>query len=374
MSGLPSSRDLGFMRRALELAQRSRPSPNPRVGAVIVKGDAIVGEGFHERPGLPHAEVNALRMAKDLCRGAELFVTLEPCCHEGRTGPCTDAVHAAGIGRVVVGMIDPDANVRGRGIARLEELGHEVSVGALGAEIGQMLEGYVMHRTFGRPLVRLKAAVSLDGAMATRSGESRWISGQESRRRAHELRAESDAVVIGVGTALADDPLLTVRDADGSTPLRVVLDSSLKTPIDGRLVASASPSLPVLLAHTSRGAHRAKAFCGRPGLETLSCGADADGRVGLVALLDLLAKRGILSVLVEGGPSVLSAFTAAAIADRFSLFVAPKLIGSGRGWVTLTDIARVDDAIAVRIETTARLGDDLLVEGSFVRGRPAVGP
>jgi diaminohydroxyphosphoribosylaminopyrimidine deaminase/5-amino-6-(5-phosphoribosylamino)uracil reductase len=371
MSHLFSSRDLDFMRRAIDLARRSRPSPNPRVGAVVVRGDTIVGEGFHERPGMPHAEVIALRAAGDLARGAELFVTLEPCCHEGRTGPCTDAVHVAGIRRVIIGMIDPDVNVRGRGVAQLEEHGHEVSVGALAGEIRDMLEGYVMHRTCGRPLVRLKAAVSLDGAMATRTGESRWISGEESRRRAHELRADADAVVIGVGTALADDPLLTVRDADGPTPLRVVLDSSLNTPLDGRLIKTAHPSSPVLLAHTRRGASRAELYGGCPGTSTLSCGEDAEGRVDLFTLVDALAKKGVLSVLVEGGPRVLSSFTAAGLADRFSLFVAPKLIGSGRAWVALTGTGRIDDAIAVRIEAAARLGGDLLIEGSFVRGQPA---
>jgi len=366
-------RDIGFMRRALDLARRSRPSPNPRVGAVVVAGDAIVGEGFHERPGMPHAEVIALRAAGDLARGAELFVTLEPCCHEGRTGPCTDAVHAAGIRRVVIGMIDPDENVRGRGVALLEERGHEVAIGALEVEIRQLLDGYVMHRTSGRPMVRLKAAVSLDGAMATRTGESRWISGEESRRRAHALRADADAVIIGVGTAVADDPLLTVRDADGPTPLRVVLDSSLGTPLDGRLVKTAHPLQPVLLAHTHLGAPRVEAYGGRPGLELLSCGADASGRVDLSALLGTLARRGILSALVEGGPRVLSSFAEAGLADRFSLFLAPKLIGSGRGWVSLADIGRIDDAIALRIEATARLGGDLLIEGSFVRAQTAGG-
>jgi diaminohydroxyphosphoribosylaminopyrimidine deaminase/5-amino-6-(5-phosphoribosylamino)uracil reductase len=371
VSGRLSPRDLDLMRRALELARRSRPSPNPRVGAVVVHGDAIVGEGFHERPGLPHAEVMALNAAGELARGAELFVTLEPCCHEGRTGPCTNVVHAAGIRRVVVGMIDPDENVRGRGIAELERLGHEVIVGALEAEIGLMLEGYVVHRTCGRPLVRLKAAVSLDGAMATRGGDSRWISGAESRRRAHELRADADAVAIGAGTALADDPLLTVRDADGPTPLRIVLDSALRLPVASRLVETATPASPVLLVHTTRGAPRALSFEGRPGLETLECRATAEGRVDLHALLEALARHGILTLLVEGGPELSSSFAKAGLADRFSLFVAPKLIGSGRNWISLADVTRVDDAVAVRIEAATRLGGDLLVEGSFVRAGPA---
>jgi diaminohydroxyphosphoribosylaminopyrimidine deaminase/5-amino-6-(5-phosphoribosylamino)uracil reductase len=369
MSGAFSDRDLRYMRRALELARRARPSPNPRVGAVVVRGETVVGEGFHERPGLPHAEVIALRAAAKLALGAEIFVTLEPCCHEGRTGPCTEAVHAAGVRRVVIGMIDPDANVRGRGAEALESLGHDVSVGALEGEIRHMLEGYVMHRTLGRPLVRLKAAVSLDGALATRTGESRWISGEESRRRAHRLRADADAVLIGIGTALADDPELTVRDAEGPTPLRVVLDSSLKTPKDGRLVRTADPERLVLVAHTDRGAPRADAFAGIPGIELLSCPPDASGRVEIPALLDALAKRGVLTVLVEGGAEVSSAFVARGLADRFSLFVAPKLIGSGRGWVALPGVGRIGEAVPARIDAIERLGDDLLIEGAFLLGR-----
>jgi diaminohydroxyphosphoribosylaminopyrimidine deaminase / 5-amino-6-(5-phosphoribosylamino)uracil reductase len=366
MSGAFPPRDVTFMRRALELTRRSRPSPNPRVGAVVVKDDAVVGEGFHERPGLPHAEVIALHAAGDRARGAELFVTLEPCCHEGRTGPCTDAVHAAGVQRVVIGMIDPDINVRGRGAASLEERGHEVSVGPLGDECRRMLEGYVMHRTVGRALVRLKAAVSLDGAVATCTGESRWISGEASRRRAHQLRSDADAVVVGVGTVLADDPLLTVRDAVGPTPLRVVLDSALRTPLGGRLVASADPAQPVLLAHTARGDARAAAYRERPGVETLSCDAAPNGLVRLGSVIEALSARGVLSVLVEGGPLVLSSFAAAGLADRFSLFVAPKLLGSGRTWMPLSDIGSIEDAVAVRIDATERLGEDLLVEGAFL--------
>jgi diaminohydroxyphosphoribosylaminopyrimidine deaminase/5-amino-6-(5-phosphoribosylamino)uracil reductase len=264
-------------------------------------------------------------------------------------------------------MIDPDENVRGRGVAELERLGHEVIVGALEGEIRRLLEGYVMHRTSGRALVRLKAAVSLDGAMATRTGVSRWITGEASRRRAHLLRSDADAVVVGVGTVLADDPLLTVRDAVGPTPLRVVLDSGLRTPIDGRLVVSASPSEPVLLAHTERGSARAAAYRGLSGVETLSCDADPSGLVGIGPVLAALAARGALSILVEGGPQVLRSFAAAGVADRFSLFVAPKLIGSGRTWMPLTNTDRIEDAVAVRIDATERLGEDLLVEGAFVR-------
>jgi diaminohydroxyphosphoribosylaminopyrimidine deaminase / 5-amino-6-(5-phosphoribosylamino)uracil reductase len=361
-----------FMRRALELARLARPSPNPRVGAVVVRDGGIVGEGFHERPGLPHAEVMALREAGEKARGADIYITLEPCCHEGRTGPCTEAVHRAGIRRVVVGMIDPDANVRGRGAAALRELGHEVSVGALESECGRLLEGYVVQRTEGRPLVRLKAAISLDGAIAARSSESRWISGEESRRRAHALRAEADVVVVGVGTILADDPLLTVRDVPGLSPLRIVLDSRLRTPVESRLVASASPSLPVLLAHADAGRPRAASFGGHPGLETLACRADASGSVDLGDLVAHLRARGVLSILVEGGAKVLSAFARAGLADRFSLFVAPKLIGSARTWIELPDAKDLADSMALRFGDAVRLGDDFLLEGSFVRAAAGV--
>jgi diaminohydroxyphosphoribosylaminopyrimidine deaminase / 5-amino-6-(5-phosphoribosylamino)uracil reductase len=371
--GAFSAADLRFMRRALELASLARPSPNPRVGAVVVRDGEIVGEGYHERPGLPHAEVIALRAAGGRAPGATIYITLEPCCHAGRTGPCTEAVLEAGIGRVVVGMIDPDANVRGRGVALLEARGIEVSVGALEGECQRMLEGYVVHRSEGRPLVRLKAAVSLDGAIAARDGESKWISGGESRRRAHALRAESDVVVVGAGTVLSDDPLLTVRDAPGATPLRLVVDSKLRTPVASRLVSSATPSLPVLLAHTDAGRERAAAFENRAGLETLACRADAEDRVDLKDLVARLAARGVLSILVEGGAKVLSAFARQGLADRFSLFVAPKLIGSARSWIALPENTGLAYAISLRFDDAVRLGDDFLLEGAFVRetARPA---
>ena len=359
--------DAAHMRRALELARRARPSPNPRVGAVVVRDGAIVGEGFHERPGLPHAEVMALREAGERARGADIYITLEPCCHEGRTGPCTEALCAAGIRRAVVGMIDPDANVRGGGVATLEERGIEVSLGILEAECRRMLEGYVQQRTEGRPLVRLKAAVSLDGVLAARSGESKWITGGESRRRAHALRAEADVVVVGVGTVLADDPRLTVRDAPGLTPLRLVLDSRLRTPLESRLVASASLSQPVLIAHAADDGARAAELSSRAGVETILCAAGPGGEIDIRDLLERLARRGALSILVEGGAKVLSSFARQGLADRFSLFVAPKLIGSARTWIALPETLDLGGAIPARFDDAVRLGDDYLLEGAFVR-------
>jgi diaminohydroxyphosphoribosylaminopyrimidine deaminase/5-amino-6-(5-phosphoribosylamino)uracil reductase len=357
----PSS-DQEFMRLALELARESRPSPNPRVGAVVVREGRIVGRGRHERAGEPHAEVLALADAGEAARGAELFVILEPCCHRGRTGPCTEAIESAGLSRVVVGMIDPDPNVSGRGVACLKQSGLAVEIGVLEGECRQLLEGYATQRILGRPLITLKAAVTLDGAIATVGGDSKWISSRPSRARAHELRAEADAVMVGVGTVLADDPRLTVRHVDGANPLRVVLDTTLRTPTDARLVTSADQA-PLLLVHAGAADEALSRFAGIPGVETLRCAAGDDGRVDLNDLARKLGERGVLSLLVEGGGRVHGALIEAGLADRLALFVAPKVLGGGVPWAALTARASLDEAIVVEELAVETIGDDLLLRG-----------
>jgi diaminohydroxyphosphoribosylaminopyrimidine deaminase/5-amino-6-(5-phosphoribosylamino)uracil reductase len=356
--------DRTFMRLALELARGSRPSPNPRVGAVVVRDGEVVGKGRHERAGEPHAEVVALADAGEAARGAELFVTLEPCCHRGRTGPCTEAIRSAGLSRVVVGMVDPDPQVSGGGIECLKESGYRVDLGVLEDDCRSLLEGYATHRLLGRPLITLKAAVTLDGAIATTGGDSRWISSQPSRALVHEMRAEADAVLIGVGTALADDPRLTVRHIEGRNPARIVLDSTLRTPLDSQLVRTATEA-PLILAHAE--AHKdAIARCdGLPGVEVLGCGADPSGRVELNELARLLGDKGVLSLLVEGGGQVHGSLLDAGLADRFALFVAPKLLGPGLPWAALTARASLDEAIRVEELTAEPIGDDLLLRGRF---------
>jgi diaminohydroxyphosphoribosylaminopyrimidine deaminase/5-amino-6-(5-phosphoribosylamino)uracil reductase len=234
----------------------------------------------------------------------------------------------------------------------------------LESECRQLLEGYVTHRTRGLPLVVLKAAITLDGALASESGDSRWISSERSRARGHAMRAEADAVAVGIETVLADDPRLTVRRADGPDPLRVVLDSRLRTPLDCRLITTAREA-PLLIAHGLVEPGSAERYRGLTGVETLACAATAEGRVDLRDLLGRLARRGVLSLLVEGGGRVHGAFVEAGLADRFALFVAPKLLGSGLPWIALPARERVEQALAVQDLGAVEVGDDLLIEGRF---------
>jgi len=314
------------MRRALELAWsvRASTSPNPWVGAVIDPGGF---EGATQPPGGPHAEIVALEQAGDAARGATLVVTLEPCAHHGRTPPCVDAIIEAGIARVVVGIEDPDPNVRGRGIARLRDAGIEVDVGVLADEVGAQLAPYLKHRSTGRPWLVLKLAASVDGRTAAPDGSSQWITGEEARADAHRLRAESDAVIVGAGTVRTDDPSLTVRHVEGSDPLRVVLG---KAPSDAKV-------------------HPALEFEG-----------------DLVEVLDELGRRGVLQAVVEGGPTVAGAFHRAGLVDRYVVYLAPALFGGddGRPLFTGRGAQTIDDVWRGTITNVERLGADLKLEVS----------
>ena len=360
-----SSRTSDHMRRALELARSARPSPNPRVGAVVVADGRIVGEGFHAKAGTPHAEVIALGEAGYAAQGATLYVTLEPCCHAGKTGPCTEVIRASGISRVVVGMIDPDERVSGKGIEELGRMGIDVEVGVNQRECGEILFGYTVHRREGRPGVTLKAAITLDGRIATETGDSRWISGEDSRAMAHSMRAACDAVLVGISTILADDPMLTVRHVDGRSPSRVVMDTGLRTPVDCKLISSAEEA-PVFLAHGPEAPEDRRLALGDiDGVTLLECAAGDDGRVHPGDLLKRLAGMGVLDLLVEGGARIHGSFARARLADRFALFVAPKLLGAGRAWIDFAGIDEVSGAAAANIERVTRIGDDLLVQGTF---------
>lgn len=369
MSFQGSTPEAEHMLRALALARRSRPSPNPRVGAVIVNNGEVVGSGYHERPGMPHAEIVALREAKDKARGADLYVTLEPCCHVGRTGPCTEPIASAGIRRVFVGIQDPDLKVNGNGVACLVAQGIEVHCGVEEEACARLLSAYTHQRRTGRPLVTLKAAISLDGYLATASRQSKWISGEASRAMVHELRAECDAVLVGVGTVLADDPLLTVRQAPGESPVRVVLDSRLKTPCSSQLVRSAGES-PVVIVHTAAAPKERRAALQACGVELLACLQDEGGRVQLSSLLDELGRRGILSLLVEGGSQVHGAFISQGLAGHLALFIAPRVFGAGIPWNAFPGVENVADAVVLHQLSTRQIGDDLLVEGRFVGQTP----
>lgn len=312
------------MRRAIEQAAgvRGATSPNPWVGCVIEPGEH---RGATSPPGGPHAEINALRSAGEGARGATLFTTLEPCSHFGRTPPCTEAIIEAGVARVVVGVEDPDRQVAGRGIERLRAAGVEVTVGVCAEEVRQQLAAYFKHRETGWPLVVLKLAASLDGGTAAPDGSSRWITGEAARTDAHELRAESDAVLVGAGTVRADDPELTVRHVAGSDPLRVVLG---KAPEGAKV---------------------------HPALEL-----DGD----LDSVLSELGRRGVLQLLVEGGPTVAHAFHNARLVDRYVLYLAPAFFGGddARGLFAGPGAATIGDVWRGRIRSVRMVGDDLRVD------------
>lgn len=316
-----------WMARALELAEKGRGhvEPNPLVGAVVVRDGTNVGEGWHQRFGGPHAEVEALAAAGALARGATLYVTLEPCCHHGKTPPCTDAILQAGVAHVVAAMLDPFAEVAGRGAARLRSAGVDVDLG-VGEAAAQILNApYLKLLRSGRPCVHAKWAMTLDGKIATVTGHSQWISNDSSRRLVHELRGRMDAIVVGIGTALADDPRLTARPPGPRTALRVVLDSNGRLPPTSRLAASAG-QVPTLVA-TAAGVPSEPLR--QLGCEILELPGDTSG-LSITSLLDELGRRRLTNVLVEGGPAVLGSFLDAGAIDEVHVFVAPLLVGGAR--------------------------------------------
>jgi diaminohydroxyphosphoribosylaminopyrimidine deaminase / 5-amino-6-(5-phosphoribosylamino)uracil reductase len=359
-----NEQNIALMGEALALAGQARPSPNPRVGAVIVKNGEIVGRGFHKKPGEPHAEIIALREADKNAQHADLYVTLEPCAHVGRTGPCADAVIQAGISRAFIGMADPDPKVNGRGIEKLRKAGIQVTVGVSESACRDLLAGYITHRTLGRPKVTLKAAVTLDGYLAASSNDSKWISSQKSRSIAHALRADSDAVLVGAQTVLVDNPKLTVRDAPGESPLRVVLDSRLKIPPTARLFQE-DRDTQVLIAYSQATANAAAQLSNFPHVELLACKSENNGRVLIDDLLSKLAERGVLSVLVEGGQKVIGSFLRAEAADDLVLFIAPKILGGGIPWTDYPNVQNVFDGLHVKPTDIDRIEDDLFYRATI---------
>lgn len=360
--------DEDYMREALRIARyaEGRTSPNPLVGAVIVRDGRIIAEGWHRKAGTPHAEIHALRMAGDLARGATLYVTLEPCSHYGRTGPCAKAVAEAGIARVVVAMQDPNPKVAGRGMEMLRAAGVEVRCGVLAAEAARLNEVFLHWITTGLPFVALKTAMTLDGKIATHTGDSQWITGEASRLRVHELRDRYDAILVGIGTVLHDDPSLTTRlpDRQGKHPLRIVLDSMARTPRAAKLLTDGAA--PTLIAVTARAPQERVAALRQAGAEVLVCGEGP--RVDAQALLKALGEREISSVFVEGGGRVNASLLAAGLVDKVYAFVAPKLVG-GRDALTPvegTGAERLSDAVTLTGLAAETVGEDVLLTG-YVR-------
>ncbi len=355
------------MEEALSLARQAagRTGPNPLVGALIVADGRVVGRGFHRKAGEAHAEVLALSEAGALARGATVYTTLEPCAHTGRTGPCTEALVRAGVHRVVAAMVDPDPQVDGRGIARLREAGLSVDVGLLEQEARHVNEFYIKHRRTGLPFVTLKWAMSLDGKIAADRGSATPITGEDARRYAHELRDVYDVVLVGVQTVLADDPRLTCRLPGGRDPLRVVVDSRLRTPLSARVVTSA-PAQTLIVTTAAAPRDRVTALRDA-GVEVVV--QDQNGeRVRLKPLMADLGRRGVLSVLIEGGGTVNASAFAEDIVDKVIALIAPRMIGGAHA-PTPVDGAGVIGPGTVRLRDTRvrRLGEDLAVEGYVER-------
>lgn len=351
-------------RRALDAARTDIPSPNPPVGAVVLRDGVIVGVGHHARVGAPHAEVAALREAGPLAHGATLFVTLEPCNHHGRTPPCTDAILAAGVREVVFAVADPNPHVAGGGAARLRAAGLSVrqGFGPLQADAEALLAPWRTFITAGRPRVTLKLAMSLDGRIATRTGDSRWITGPEARADGHALRAANDAVLVGSSTVRSDDPRLTVRDAPCSRPpLRVVIDGRGRTPDEAKIFSIADA--PTCLVTT--GAHPREALAAR-GVDVMQVGAVDGGHALLPEVLRGLAARGVVSALCEGGGGLHGALLDAGLVDAVVAYVAPTLLGGVDATMAVqgAGFARLADALRLRWSDVRRVGNDLRLEGS----------
>jgi diaminohydroxyphosphoribosylaminopyrimidine deaminase / 5-amino-6-(5-phosphoribosylamino)uracil reductase len=364
-----SSDDERWMDRALAEGARGHTAPNPHVGAVIVKDGVLVSVGHHERAGEAHAEIDALRAAGEHARGATLYCTLEPCNHHGRTPPCTDAIIAAGIRRVVIGAGDPKKHVPTSGAARLAAAGIEVTLGVREREARALIADFTMLVTARRPLVELKAAITLDGRIATRTGSSKWITGEAARTEAHRLRDRADAVMVGVSTVLADDPQLDVRHVVGRDPIRVILDTHLRTPAHARVIAHASKA-PTWIAHGPSASIERRAALARADVELIESATSEDGRIALAPLLAELGRRDVMRLLVEGGGAVHGALLAAGLADRMVVFVAPVVLGDRAGR-PLAEVASPpeDIAHAWRLDEveTERLGDDVCIRGNIAR-------
>jgi diaminohydroxyphosphoribosylaminopyrimidine deaminase/5-amino-6-(5-phosphoribosylamino)uracil reductase len=359
-----------FMEKAIKLARRGsgKTSPNPMVGALLVKEGKILGKGYHRRYGGAHAELNALRNAKEDMKGAAMYVTLEPCCHHGWTPPCVDAIIGAGINRVVIGTVDPNPSVNGKGIQTLRNHGIQVKVGVLEERCRELNETYFKYIQTGIPFVTLKFAQSLDGRIATLRGNSQWISSPETLKLAHKLRATHDAVLIGIGTALTDDPSLTVRLVKGRNPQRIIVDSRLRIALTAKVLNDEEVDRTIIVA--TEGASRNKAQRLRNvGAEVLWVAKNPRGGVDMHDLLKQLGRMGVTSVLIEGGSQIITSLLRKGLADKIVLVVAPKLIGEGIEAVGNLEIHDLSKALRISGMKTRRLGNDIVIDGYLEKGK-----
>ena len=355
------------MQRAISLARQAlgSTSPNPAVGAVIVRDGAIVGEGYTLPPGQRHAEIGALEQSGPLAAGATLYTTLEPCCHYGRTPPCTDAIIAAGVNKVVTAALDPNPQVAGKGLNALRDAGVEVAFEEA-EDAGELYEAFAKHVSTGLPFVTAKFAMSLDGKIATYSGDSKWVTGPLAREEVQRMRRESDAVMVGINTVLADDPQLTARAPDGlplpRQPLRVVLDSHCRTPVEARMLQEPGATL---IATSSDAPPEQISFLRDVGAEVLTGPMEAPGMVDMSMVLSELGKRGVVSLLVEGGGITLGTLFDTGLVDKVYVFIAPVIIGGslaaspieGHGTALMSEAWQVDRT-AIR-----QIGPDWLISG-----------
>jgi diaminohydroxyphosphoribosylaminopyrimidine deaminase / 5-amino-6-(5-phosphoribosylamino)uracil reductase len=354
--------DVEYMSLAIELAKQTKgqTSPNPVVGAVVVKNHEIVGMGAHLKAGEPHAEVHAIRMAGDKAKDATIYVTLEPCNHHGRTPPCSDLIIQSQIKRVVIASVDPNPLVAGSGIQKLRNAGIQVDVGILSKKATDLNKVFFHYISTKRPFVTLKSATSLDGKIATTTGESKWITGEASRLDVHQYRHEHDAILVGVNTVIKDDPSLTTRlPGGGKNPIRIVLDSHLKTPLDAKLINDGLAETWIITAQTPP-EERLQALQSKRNVKVIPMNEKA---IGIPQLLDLLGKREITSLFVEGGSTVNGSFITAKCVDQFVMYIAPKVIGGANAPTAIggDGFKRMSECMPLTIQTIERIGEDIKI-------------
>jgi diaminohydroxyphosphoribosylaminopyrimidine deaminase/5-amino-6-(5-phosphoribosylamino)uracil reductase len=353
-----------YMKKALALARRGlgQTSPNPMVGALIVKNGKIIGQGYHKRFGGPHAEINAIKNAKGDINGATLYVTLEPCCHKKKkTPPCLDTLLKYNWKRIVIGTLDPNPKVNGKSIAILKQKGIETKVGVLKEECQRLNEAYFKYIRTGMPFVTLKFAQTLDGRIATSTGDSKWISSEPSLKWAHRLRSLHDAVLVGAGTVLKDNPQLTVRLVNGRNPIRIVADSKLRIPLASRILRDLE-NAPTIIAATSQADIEQTFALSIMGIEVLTVEEDKAGMVNLKDLLKKLGERNISSILVEGGATTITSFIRNGLADKVVAIIAPKIMGKGVETVADLGIRRVNRSFKLSFDRVYRKGEDIIIE------------